>query len=177
MVQRASALILFILFSAKIQATTLMSVSTQDMSQGAAWIGEVEIISVSQRIGAIPMQEFEARVVDVMKGELQTGDSVRFQLPGGRTATRRISVMGMSELKTGVHYIVFLDRAPSSNSVAGLQNWGAYEIREAGDERIAVRAGSLGTARRGFYGALSISHDRSAMKLEDLKSDIFRGLD
>lgn len=175
-----SVLLLSIPFilSSPSNATTLMSVSTQEMSQNSAWIGEVQIESVADKVGAFPMREFTARVVDVLKGSLQAGEILRFQIPGGKLASRRISIMGMAELKPNYRYLVFLDRPPGS-ALIGLQNWGAYEIREVGQERIAVKAGSLGIARRlnPNSNALSITHDeRNAVRLDDLKNDIFRGL-
>lgn len=175
--------VLLALVSSPADSTTLMNMETSEVARSASWIGRVRVLEVSQPDSAQPLLNVTAEVLDVLKGSSSVGERVSFRIPGGRVSGRSISVMGFAEFKKQREYLVFLDSVPTprtglslEGSAVGLQNWTAYEVsRNKQGNRLALRAGAAGLAHSSSRG-LSITHDTQERRLEDLYSDIFRGL-
>lgn len=150
----------------------------------------VEILDSSLLPTNLPMTEFRARIVDVVKGEGKAGDVFRFVLPGGRKGGKTFSVMGMSaaDFRAGHEYMMFFELTPAFNSRSAYafvnprmspNSWTAFQILktqrgEKTSERIARRAGSLGMVSRSPSGLTYRHADTQMFRLGDLVDEINR---
>jgi hypothetical protein len=168
-------------------ATTLSELSTDELSQEAAWIARVRVNQIStSAIGTFPHREIQGELVEIFKGSGDVGDFVSFKLPGGERNGKTYAVMGLPRFVEGQEYVLFLNSYPGhSNSqqalsltgAAGLTGWTAYKVlMNENNPEFVVRADEMNLVKSvGGYSALHM--DRKVEDYQVFVTDIFRSLD
>lgn len=156
----------------------------QEASQ-SSWIGRLRIDSITTvSTQGFPVSRITATLVEVLKGSGQSGESLSFEVPGGRDNKVQRAILGFPKFREGHEFIVFLDRDPRESSVASsrgqaqLSTWSAFRVVPSSDEgeAVVIRSGDstlLQTHSTGFQ----LMHDRGMKSYGAFVDELYRALD
>ncbi|HEV7506542.1 MAG TPA: matrixin family metalloprotease [Thermoanaerobaculia bacterium] len=135
------AWIFFLLLGASAaSATTYLSISDGDLSDQAAVVSRVKIVSVEPGpVSGMPSTDYLVEVEEVMKGDLP-GSTVVVRVPGGvRADGLGLKIWGAPEFQPGDQALLFLEHGPDGNLRILHLMLGAFHAQRSGKAVMAVR--------------------------------------
>ena len=163
-------------------ASTLQDETMSSAANGAVWIGRIHIEALKTlTTSGFPVSQVQAKVVEVLKGSGEGGQSLAFEIPGGKDGRVNRRVLGFPTFKEDQDYIVFLDRDPREGAIAlsldgaQMSTWSAYRVVENAGTAMVVRSGES-TLRNESAQGFQLMHDRGVKSYEAFVDELYRSL-
>ncbi len=180
-----AAIAAFLLNPLSLKATTVLETSVGNLSNGAVWIGRVDVSETQTKdVPGFPVTVVKGQIQEIFKGRGHIGDTIHVEVPGGQREDKTQIVTALPVFHIGAQYILFLNSDPmlEKNKLAsvdrpGLVSWTAYRIIKGEDgQEVVVRQGDPVVLAR-HQNRVVLRHQTNAPEGYDVFVDrIFREL-
>jgi hypothetical protein len=140
-------LLTLLLLSVPANATTVLRISLEKMTQASDLIVYAEVLSAEPvAVEGNPRHirtDVRLRVIQRLKGSPQTGQNLVLELPGGRLGDYGMHVPGMPSFRAGEEVVLFLEKTAVNWALTGLGQ---------GKFSVVVDSNRHRTVRRSFGG-------------------------